>query len=166
MYFRLFQTRIGRGVRLLFIFIFFFILSSSFRCARFCARSAFFRALSSSRMRNTTSISSMVPEKDGYHSVHGAGFQGRADVMKVLLDHGVYRSLDDRTRRTWCKLWRGLIANDDAEMRAAVADLGVDPELTTFFRIVLALVPARVVEDVHGTSTSAAAQMSDAVWWS
>ena len=31
----------------------------------------------------------MVPEKDGYHSVHGAGFQGRADVMKVLLDHGV-----------------------------------------------------------------------------
>ena len=73
----------------------------------------------------------------------------------VLLDHGVYRSLDDRTRRTWCKLWRGLIANDDAEMRAAVADLGVDPELTTFFRIVLALVPARVVEDVHGTSTSA-----------
>ena len=73
----------------------------------------------------------------------------------VLLDHGVYRSLDDDTRRTWCKLWRGLIANDDAEMRAAVADLGVDPELTTFFRIVLALVPARVVEDVHGTSTSA-----------
>ena len=27
--------------------------------------------------------------------------------------------------------------------------------MTTFFRIVLALVPARVVEDVHGTSTSA-----------
>ncbi len=73
----------------------------------------------------------------------------------VLLDHGVYRSLDDETRRTWCKLWRGLIANDDAEMRRAVADLGVDPELSTFFRIVLALVPARVVEDVHGTSTSA-----------
>lgn len=73
----------------------------------------------------------------------------------VLLDHGVYRSLDDETRRTWCKLWRGLIANDDAEMRKAVADLGVDPELSTFFRIVLALVPARVVEDVHGTSTSA-----------
>ena len=72
----------------------------------------------------------------------------------VLLDHGVYRSLDDDTRRTWCKLWRGLIAGDEREMRAAVNDLGVDPDLTDFFRIVLALVPARVVEDVHGTSTS------------
>ena len=73
----------------------------------------------------------------------------------VLLDHGVYRSLDDDTRRTWCKLWRGLIAGDEREMRAAVNDLGVDPDLTDFFRIVPALVPARVVEDVHGTSTSA-----------
>ena len=73
----------------------------------------------------------------------------------MLLDHGVYRSLDDDTRRTWCKLWRGLIAGDEREMRAAVNDLGVDPDLTDFFRIVLALVPARVVEDVHGTRTSA-----------
>ena len=31
----------------------------------------------------------MVVEKDNYHSVHGAGFQGRAEVMRVLLDHGV-----------------------------------------------------------------------------
>ena len=77
-----------------------------------------------------------------------------ADGRLVLLDHGVYRTLTDDVRRDWCRLWLGLIRGDANETRAATAALGVDPNLTTFFSLVLTLVPAKVVEDVHGTPTS------------
>merc|ERR1711998_744156 len=30
-----------------------------------------------------------IGEKDGYTCMHGAGFQGRADVAKVLREHGL-----------------------------------------------------------------------------
>ena len=30
-----------------------------------------------------------VPEKDGYTPMHGAGFQGRAEVAKLLIAHGL-----------------------------------------------------------------------------
>jgi len=29
-----------------------------------------------------------ISEKDGYTPPHGAGFQGRADIMKLLYEHG------------------------------------------------------------------------------
>lgn len=31
-----------------------------------------------------------IGEKDGYTSMHGAGFQGRSAIAKLLLDHGLY----------------------------------------------------------------------------
>ena len=30
-----------------------------------------------------------IGEKDGYTPLHGAGFQGRAEVAKVLIEHGL-----------------------------------------------------------------------------
>lgn len=30
-----------------------------------------------------------IPEKDGFLPPHGAGFQGRADIMKLLYEHGL-----------------------------------------------------------------------------
>ena len=30
-----------------------------------------------------------IPEKDGYTPMHGAGFQGRAGIAKMLIDHGL-----------------------------------------------------------------------------
>ena len=30
-----------------------------------------------------------IPEKDGYTPMHGAGFQGRAEIAAVLMNHGV-----------------------------------------------------------------------------
>ena len=30
-----------------------------------------------------------VPEKDGYTPAHGAGFQGRAEIMEMLHVHGI-----------------------------------------------------------------------------
>eukprot|EP00501_MAST-03F_sp_TOSAG23-6_P002056 GSMAST32.ASY1.ANO1.2147.1 assembled CDS len=31
----------------------------------------------------------MIPEKDGYTPMHGAGFQGRAKIAQLLIDHGL-----------------------------------------------------------------------------
>lgn len=36
-----------------------------------------------------TRVDPSVGEKDGYTPPHGAGFQGRADVMRVLKEHGL-----------------------------------------------------------------------------
>ena len=30
-----------------------------------------------------------IPEKDGYTPMHGAGFQGRAEIAKLLIAHGL-----------------------------------------------------------------------------
>ena len=35
---------------------------------------------------------SSIPEKDGYTPMHGAGFQGRAEIAKILIDHGLDKS--------------------------------------------------------------------------
>jgi ankyrin repeat protein len=34
-------------------------------------------------------VDATIAEKDGYTPAHGAGFQGRADIMQVLFDHGI-----------------------------------------------------------------------------
>ena len=65
----------------------------------------------------------------------------------TILDHGVVRRLDEKTRETWCQVWLALIRNDENEMRNAVEKLGINPEMHKFFGIILALAPARVIED-------------------
>jgi ankyrin repeat protein len=32
--------------------------------------------------------STTIPEKDGYTPIHGAAFQGRANIAKMFIDHG------------------------------------------------------------------------------
>merc|ERR1739838_88517 len=33
-----------------------------------------------------------IPEKDGYTPMHGAGFQGRAEIAQMLINHGLDKS--------------------------------------------------------------------------
>ena len=82
---------------------------------------------------------------------HGDPHPGNLLVDKngkvTILDHGVVRRLDEPTRETWCQVWLALIRNDENEMRNAVEKLGINPEMHKFFGIILALAPARVIED-------------------
>ena len=82
---------------------------------------------------------------------HGDPHPGNLLVDKngkvTILDHGVVRRLDEPTRETWCQVWLALIRNDENEMRNAVEKLGINPEMHRFFGIILALAPARVIED-------------------
>ena len=37
----------------------------------------------------SNSVDVTIPEKDGYTPMHGAGFQGRAKIAKLLIAHGL-----------------------------------------------------------------------------
>lgn len=49
----------------------------------------------------------------------GAGWDGA-----VLLDHGLYRDLDENFRSNYCRLWRALILLDPDELQDAGRHLG------------------------------------------
>jgi aarF domain-containing kinase len=43
----------------------------------------------------------------------------------VLVDHGLYKTLDPEFRRNYARLWRGIFLADLSEIRSASADLGI-----------------------------------------
>lgn len=43
----------------------------------------------------------------------------------VLLDHGMYRRLDESFRSHFCKLWAGLVCGDDSQAAQGVIGLGL-----------------------------------------
>lgn len=46
----------------------------------------------------------------------------------VVLDHGMYRQLTPQFRRTYCKLWRAMVARDLPRLQEAAAELNA-PDL-------------------------------------
>ena len=53
------------------------------------------------------------PENQGEHQV-------------VILDHGLYRELDEGLRVTWCKLWKAMVEKDEKIIKESAVELGVD----------------------------------------
>ena len=51
---------------------------------------------------------------------------GSRDIELVILDHGIYTSLPKDTRLAYTKLWRGMLAQDEALIKEASSDLGCD----------------------------------------
>ena len=41
-------------------------------------------------------------------------------VQLVLLDHGLYRDVPDTVRLNYCRLWKGIVLGDAAEVRRAL----------------------------------------------
>lgn len=52
------------------------------------------------------------------HSTHG-----EFDI--VLLDHGMYRRLDERFRSGYCNLWAGLVSGNEAQALCGLGALGL-----------------------------------------
>lgn len=50
------------------------------------------------------------------------GVDGAYEVF--LLDHGLYRELDDKFRHSYCRLWKGLVLRDGREVERACEELG------------------------------------------
>ena len=53
-----------------------------------------------------------------------------------LLDHGLYRELDDEFRRSYCKLWKGLVLRKAKDVEEACAEMGA-PGFANVFSVFL-----------------------------
>lgn len=69
-----------------------------------------------------------IPEKDGYTPMHGAGFQGRADIAQVLIDRGLDPS--DMHRDGFTPIHRAAWGTQKRHTQTVRVFLkaGVDPE--------------------------------------
>ncbi|XP_003802366.1 uncharacterized aarF domain-containing protein kinase 5 isoform X1 [Otolemur garnettii] len=87
------------------------------------------------------------------------GPDGKAEL--VLLDHGLYQSLDEKDRSALCQLWRAIILRDDTAMKVHAAALGVQDYL--LFSEMLMQRPVRLGQlwDSHLLSHKEAAYMQD-----
>lgn len=86
--------------------------SGACMCGRACARPA--PSMRCSRPLTRT------------HSPPAAAAGARRDAPQlVLLDHGLYRQLDEQFRVTYCLLWKSLIIRDNEMLRKACEQLGV-----------------------------------------
>jgi aarF domain-containing kinase len=59
----------------------------------------------------------------------------------VLVDHGLYRRLDDRFRLSYAKLWKSLMLADLDGIKSSCTDLGLDNQAYTLFSAVLTARP-------------------------
>ena len=59
----------------------------------------------------------------------------------VLVDHGLYRELDDAFRLNYCRLWKNLMLADLKGIKDSCADLGVDETSYTLFAAILTARP-------------------------
>lgn len=60
-----------------------------------------------------------------------------ADFKVVLLDHGLYRALEDKTRLQYANLWRHLILRDNVQVQRVCNEMGVGEHWITFSSMVL-----------------------------
>lgn len=76
----------------------------------------------------------------------------------VILDHGIYTEMSEPTRISYCKLWRGILSQDELAIKEASAELGAD-----FYQLFTAMLVNRTYEDVmeSGKRVSMKARLGD-----
>ncbi|KAF9942782.1 hypothetical protein BGZ67_010414 [Mortierella alpina] len=60
----------------------------------------------------------------------------------VLLDHGLYRTLDETFRFNYCQLWRALILNDQELLNRSAANIGIPENYVGFIPLIFIQRPA------------------------
>ena len=51
----------------------------------------------------------------------------------VLVDHGLYKQIDDDFRLTYARLWKGLMLADIPQIQESCLKLGVSQKMVRFF---------------------------------
>lgn len=72
-----------------------------------------------------------IPEKDGYTPPHGAGFQGRAEILRILHAHGV-DVINTRHKDGFLPFHRACWGREDRHfkvVRVMVEEFGIDPKI-------------------------------------
>jgi aarF domain-containing kinase len=78
-------------------------------------------------------------EKDHY---------GKDRLKIVLLDHGLYRDLDDHFRFNYMNLWRGIILQDKDILKKGCNSLGIDK-----VELFMSVLTSRTYDDLMNKST-------------
>ena len=61
--------------------------------------------------------------------------QRRGREQLVVLDHGLYREIDETIRLSYCRLWEAMIMQDQKSLDQVAADLGV-PQYAFLFPLI------------------------------
>src|SRR3990167_5337149 len=64
----------------------------------------------------------------------------------VILDHGLYRELDEELRITWCHLWKAMIEKDNSKIEYYGEQMGVSKDKAD-------LLPGMILMRAHNDST-------------
>ncbi|KAG0051436.1 hypothetical protein BGZ83_003774 [Gryganskiella cystojenkinii] len=80
-------------------------------------------------------------------------FTGKSQF--VLLDHGLYRTLDENFRYNYCKLWKALILNDQALLSQSSANIGIPENYVGFIPLIFIQRPANSNQKIGEGMTAA-----------
>ena len=87
---------------------------------------------------------------------HEANFVIRPNPLKpghpqiVLLDHGLYRELDDNFRRSYCRLWQSIISSDEDGIKLYCKELNAG----RMFTLLSAILTMRPWDDITSDDIS------------
>ena len=73
---------------------------------------------------------------------------GRYKLKLVLLDHGLYRDLDDDFRFNYMNLWRGIILQDKEILKKGCNNLGIDK-----VELFMSILTSKTYDDLMNKST-------------
>ncbi|KAI8604740.1 ABC1 family-domain-containing protein [Dissophora ornata] len=73
-------------------------------------------------------------------------FSGKS--VFVLLDHGLYRTLDETFRYNYCLLWRALILNDSNLLNSASTNIGIPEHYIGFIPLIFIQRPANSTQKI------------------
>lgn len=80
-------------------------------------------------------------------------FTGKSQF--VLLDHGLYRTLDENFRYNYCKLWKALILNDQQLLSQSSANIGIPENYVGFIPLIFIQRPANSSQKIGEGMTAA-----------
>jgi len=73
---------------------------------------------------------------------------GKKQLKLVLLDHGLYRDLDDDFRFNYINLWRGIILQDKEKLKKGCNNLGIEK-----VELFMSILTSRTYDDLMNKST-------------
>ncbi|KAF9351219.1 hypothetical protein BGX26_010726 [Mortierella sp. AD094] len=76
----------------------------------------------------------------------------------VLLDHGLYRTLDETFRYNYCQLWRALILNDNELLVRAATNIGIPEQYIEFIPLIFIQRPASSTQKIGEGMTASQRQ--------
>lgn len=70
--------------------------------------------------------------------------KGKIMPQLIILDHGIYKILDDETRISYTKLWKGILLQEEETIEEAAQELGAGDD----HRLLAAMLTSKTYDDI------------------